>query len=160
SAAAATTPSTPRSSTRCTTATRTAPSPRCAAICTRSPTTCSDGTEGSVALLTSPSNILFDGSTAARCRDLAPVPSVGLGSGCQRGRPGTAEQERAMVFRIQPHVRLHEWVADERGFFAEEGLDYEFDRGFAAGSAPGVSADVSTADTAPLQVPLQVRSGA
>ncbi|WP_156067049.1 ABC transporter substrate-binding protein [Pseudonocardia halophobica] len=58
----------------------------------------------------------------------------------------------AMVFRIQPHVRLHEWVAEERGFFAEEGLDYEFDAGFAGGSASGVSAAG--------EAPLQVRSGA
>jgi NitT/TauT family transport system substrate-binding protein len=57
-----------------------------------------------------------------------------------------------MVFRIQPHVRLHEWVAQERGFFSEEGLDYEFDAGFAAGSAPGVSAASAA--------PLEVRSGA
>jgi hypothetical protein len=27
-----------------------------------------------------------------------------------------------MVFRIQPHTRLHEWVADEAGFFRDEGL--------------------------------------
>ena len=27
-------------------------------------------------------------------------------------------------FRIQPHVRLQEWVAEDRGFFREEGLDY------------------------------------
>jgi NitT/TauT family transport system substrate-binding protein len=41
-----------------------------------------------------------------------------------------------MVFRIQPHVRLQEWVAEEHGFFAAEGLDYEFEAGgFAAGSA-------------------------
>ena len=29
-------------------------------------------------------------------------------------------------FIIQPHFRLHEWVADEKGYFADEGLDYEF----------------------------------
>lgn len=29
-------------------------------------------------------------------------------------------------FVIAPHMRLHEWVADEKGFFADEGLDYEF----------------------------------
>ncbi len=29
-------------------------------------------------------------------------------------------------FRIGPHMRLQEWVADEKGYFAEEGLDYEF----------------------------------
>lgn len=29
-------------------------------------------------------------------------------------------------FVIAPHMRLQEWVADEKGFFAEEGLDYVF----------------------------------
>ena len=29
-------------------------------------------------------------------------------------------------FIIQPHFRLHEWVAEEKGYFADEGLDYEF----------------------------------
>ncbi len=31
-------------------------------------------------------------------------------------------------FRIQPHGRLQEWVAEEKGYFADEGLDYEFVR--------------------------------
>jgi NitT/TauT family transport system substrate-binding protein len=58
-----------------------------------------------------------------------------------------------MVFMIQPHVRLQEWVAEERGFFTAEGLDYEFRvDGFDMGSA----ATVSSAGTAPLSV----RSGA
>jgi NitT/TauT family transport system substrate-binding protein len=53
-------------------------------------------------------------------------------------------------FRIQPHVRLQEWVAEEHGFFADEGLDYEFEvTGFSRGS-------VSPADAAPVPV----RSGA
>jgi NitT/TauT family transport system substrate-binding protein len=57
-----------------------------------------------------------------------------------------------MVFRIQPHVRLHEWVAEECGFFTAEGLDYVFEaNGFAAGTAT-----VSSAGAAPSQV----RSGA
>jgi NitT/TauT family transport system substrate-binding protein len=57
-----------------------------------------------------------------------------------------------MVFRIQPHVRLQEWVAEENGFFAAEGLDYTFEaEGFAAGSA-----SVGPADAAPAAV----RSGA
>lgn len=60
-----------------------------------------------------------------------------------------------MVFRIQPHVRLQEWVAEERGFFNAEGLDYEFDTaGFAAGSATG--AMVASAEVGPVEV----RSGA
>ena len=29
-------------------------------------------------------------------------------------------------FVIGPHMRLHEWVAEEKGYFADEGLDYEF----------------------------------
>ncbi len=29
-------------------------------------------------------------------------------------------------FVIAPHMRLQEWVAEEKGYFAEEGLDYEF----------------------------------
>ena len=29
-------------------------------------------------------------------------------------------------FIIEPHFRLQEWVAEEKGYFAEEGLDYEF----------------------------------
>ena len=29
-------------------------------------------------------------------------------------------------FVIAPHMRLHEWVAEEKGYFAKEGLDYEF----------------------------------
>jgi NitT/TauT family transport system substrate-binding protein len=55
-----------------------------------------------------------------------------------------------MVFRIQPHVRLQEWVAEENGFFAAEGLEYVFEAdGFAMGSA-----SVSPAADGP------VRSGA
>ncbi len=29
-------------------------------------------------------------------------------------------------FVIAPHMRLHEWVAEEKGYFAAEGLDYAF----------------------------------
>jgi ABC-type nitrate/sulfonate/bicarbonate transport system substrate-binding protein len=29
-------------------------------------------------------------------------------------------------FRVQSHGRLQEWVAEEKGYFNEEGLDYEF----------------------------------
>jgi hypothetical protein len=29
-------------------------------------------------------------------------------------------------FLIQPHFRLQEWVAEEKGYFKEEGLEYEF----------------------------------
>ena len=29
-------------------------------------------------------------------------------------------------FRLQSHGRLQEWVAEEKGYFADAGLDYEF----------------------------------
>jgi hypothetical protein len=29
-------------------------------------------------------------------------------------------------FVIEPHFRLHEWVAEEKGYFKSEGLDYDF----------------------------------
>jgi NitT/TauT family transport system substrate-binding protein len=56
-----------------------------------------------------------------------------------------------MAFKIQPHVRLQEWVAEEHGFFADEGLEYEFDQSFMHGMAAVGSADAA---------PLSVRSGA
>src|SRR5690242_15203371 len=50
-------------------------------------------------------------------------------------------------FRIQPHVRLQEWVAEDEGFFRDEGLDYEFEAaGFAGASS------VQAADAAPTPV--------
>jgi NitT/TauT family transport system substrate-binding protein len=61
------------------------------------------------------------------------------------------------TFRIQPHLRLHEWVADDEGFFRAEGLDYEFEpEGFAAGSTYAPGASVERADAAPIDA----RSGA
>ena len=30
------------------------------------------------------------------------------------------------MFKIAPHFRLQEWVAEEKGYFKSEGLDYEF----------------------------------
>jgi NitT/TauT family transport system substrate-binding protein len=64
-----------------------------------------------------------------------------------------------MVFTVEPHVRLQEWVAQERGFFAAEGLDYEFEAGgFAAGTA-GTAGTVGTVNSADA-TPLSVRSGA
>ena len=29
-------------------------------------------------------------------------------------------------FVIGPHMRLHEWIAEDKGYFADAGLDYEF----------------------------------
>ena len=33
-----------------------------------------------------------------------------------------------MPLKIMPHGRLQEWVAEEKGYFAAEGLDYTFVR--------------------------------
>jgi NitT/TauT family transport system substrate-binding protein len=52
-------------------------------------------------------------------------------------------------FIIQPHGRLQEWIADERGYFRDEGLDYEFRHGLSMASskrvaASGVIAEIRT----------------
>jgi NitT/TauT family transport system substrate-binding protein len=59
-------------------------------------------------------------------------------------------------FRIQPHVRLQEWVAEDRGFFREEGLDYEFDPDGFAGASATTGSSVQPGDVAPMAA----RSGA
>lgn len=55
-----------------------------------------------------------------------------------------------MVFRIQPHSRLQEWVAEEKDYFRAAGLDYEFVTGFA--SAGIATAAVRKAEDAPVEV--------
>jgi len=54
-------------------------------------------------------------------------------------------------FTIQPHGRLQEWIADEKGYFREEGLDYEFGHGLSATSEKRVDQSGAVAE---------VRSGA
>ena len=39
-------------------------------------------------------------------------------------------------FVISPHFRLHEWVAEEKGYFRDEGLDYEFRSVFKTHATP------------------------
>src|ERR1700730_745609 len=56
---------------------------------------------------------------------------------------------------IQPHHRLQEWVAEENGYFAAEGLDYEFQAKSLASDARQTST-VRSADS----LPGEVRSGA
>jgi NitT/TauT family transport system substrate-binding protein len=51
-------------------------------------------------------------------------------------------------FRIMPHGRLQEWVAEEKGYFTDEGLDYEFVYGALLPRDP----TVQSADGAPAQV--------
>src|SRR6185312_10698742 len=55
-------------------------------------------------------------------------------------------------FVIQPHVRLQEWVAEELGFFRDEGLDYEFQTDAFSGKSLTTSASVQTTDDAPQTV--------
>ena len=40
-------------------------------------------------------------------------------------------------FIIEPHFRLQEWVAEEKGYFRAEGLDYEFRELVKADRRPG-----------------------
>lgn len=51
-------------------------------------------------------------------------------------------------FRIQPHGRLQEWVAEEKGYFADEGLDYEFVHSY-YGQTQGYGSVRSAAAAAP-----------
>jgi NitT/TauT family transport system substrate-binding protein len=58
-------------------------------------------------------------------------------------------------FKIQPHNRLQEWVAEENGYFADEGLDYVFyspDTDGGIGRAYHLQGSVASADDAPLEV--------
>jgi NitT/TauT family transport system substrate-binding protein len=49
-------------------------------------------------------------------------------------------------FIIQPHGRLQEWIADEKGYFHEEGLDYEFKNGLSMDSAKKVESSGMVAE--------------
>jgi NitT/TauT family transport system substrate-binding protein len=49
-----------------------------------------------------------------------------------------------------PHGRLQEWVAEEKGYYAEEGLDYEFVRPSLVGRQ-ALSASVQADDGAPVK---------
>jgi hypothetical protein len=49
-------------------------------------------------------------------------------------------------FTIQPHGRLQEWIAHEKGYLRDEGLDYEFAAGLAASSAKQIDASGKVAE--------------
>lgn len=51
-------------------------------------------------------------------------------------------------FVIQSHGRLQEWIAEEHGYFAEEGLDYSL----ALGKPASWSASVASSEDAPREV--------
>src|SRR5688500_16273440 len=56
-------------------------------------------------------------------------------------------------FRIMPHGRLQEWVAEEKGYYTDEGLEYEFVRAAAIGrEAMAATASVRSAEAAPAPV--------
>lgn len=74
-------------------------------------------------------------------------PSVG-------DTPAETEDTDMARFVIQPHVRLQEWVAEEHGYFTEEGLDYDFVGGLAGGTR--TTSAVRPADS----VPVDARTGA
>src|ERR1700730_5285081 len=56
------------------------------------------------------------------------------------------------TFRIQPHGRLQEWVAEEKGYFAAEGLEYEFVTPEV--NRPSQPASVFSAAEAPLEIKI------
>lgn len=69
--------------------------------------------------------------------------------------------ENAGKFRIQPHGRLQEWVADEKGYFRDEGLDYEFVSSFFGTSAhAGAAGTVQTTESAKPEPRPEVKDGA
>ncbi len=52
------------------------------------------------------------------------------------------------TFIIQPHSRLQEWVAEEKGYFSDEGLDYEFHRSGEMQRNPSIN----LTETAPFEI--------
>lgn len=68
-------------------------------------------------------------------------------------------------FKIQPHSRLQEWVAEDKGYFRDEGLDYTFQWSGGTADAMGVgrsyhingNAGVQSTEDAPV---AEVKRGA
>src|ERR1051326_3218463 len=67
----------------------------------------------------------FDGSVGTRVDHFVTEPSVRRRrkEPVIRSRPPSPRMPK---FIIEPHFRLQEWVAEEKGYFREEGLDHEF----------------------------------
>jgi ABC-type nitrate/sulfonate/bicarbonate transport system substrate-binding protein len=60
-------------------------------------------------------------------------------------------------FKIQPHNRLQEWVAEEKGYFRDEGLEYVFDwggttDGLGVGRHYRMNGGVQSTEDAPAEV--------
>ena len=65
------------------------------------------------------------------------------------------------TFKIQPHSRLQEWVAEDKGYFRDEGLDYTFQwPGTADGMGVGRSYHLSGAIQSTEEAPPEVKRGA
>jgi hypothetical protein len=100
-------------------------------------------------------------ASAAGLRAPTRVPSPRPAGAPAATRPDLIEEPDMPTFVIEPHFRLQEWVAEEKGYFTQEGLDYVFrelvqstdgkihDRGDKVGAyqslEAGRSADVSCA---------------
>jgi NitT/TauT family transport system substrate-binding protein len=72
------------------------------------------------------------------------------------------ELKQVSPFKIQPHSRLQEWVAEEKDYFRDEGLDYVFHipgsiDGMGVGRSYQLRGSIQSTDSAP---PDEVRSGA
>lgn len=71
-----------------------------------------------------------------------------------------------MVFKIQPHNRLQEWVAEEKGYFEEEGLDYVFHAGdnvvrhYNYQGGDGRNGEAGSAVQSTEEAPAEVKQGA
>lgn len=64
-------------------------------------------------------------------------------------------------FKIQPHSRLQEWVAEDRGYFKDEGLDYVFHvPGTIDAMGVGRNYHLSTANDGSVQSTEEVKRGA
>jgi NitT/TauT family transport system substrate-binding protein len=64
-------------------------------------------------------------------------------------------------FKIQPHNRLQEWVAEEKGYFRDEGLEYTFDwAGTVDGLGVGRHYHMNGSVQSTEEAPAEVRSGA
>ena len=64
-------------------------------------------------------------------------------------------------FKIQPHNRLQEWVAEERGYFKDEGLDYVFHApGGVDTMGVGRNYHLSGANGGSVQSTEEIKSGA
>jgi NitT/TauT family transport system substrate-binding protein len=64
-----------------------------------------------------------------------------------------------VAFKIQPHNRLQEWVAEEKGYFRDEGLDYVFHYS-GSPDAMGVGRNYHLNGGGAVQTTDEVKSGA